>query len=148
MEYNDVPGLPLHTRLLQGCCMEAHRADHASGCIDTLRSILPENFHHHMTTTAEEIRASGRLLRDLADRSQVYASRFPVVMDYLNVVLPCLCRSLRDINSFYENKSLSKEHRWRSMYNKMTEEASGLPLPQRFALYNHFLMLLGQLLTR
>lgn len=34
------------------------------------------------------------------------------------------------------------------MYNKMTEEAGGLPLPQRFLLYNHFLSLLEQLLTR
>ncbi|KAL2157408.1 hypothetical protein VTH06DRAFT_6100 [Thermothelomyces fergusii] len=34
------------------------------------------------------------------------------------------------------------------MYNKMTEEAGGLPLPQRFVLFNHFLSLLKQLLTR
>jgi len=146
--YHDVPGLPVHTRLLQGCCLEAQRADIVSGCIDTLRATLPESLHSHMAAVSEQVRGSARLLRDLADRSQIHRSRVPVVLNYLNVLLPCLCRSLRDMHGFYEEKTLTKEIRWRTMYHKMTEEAAGLPLPQRFMLYNHFLTLLGQLLTR
>lgn len=116
--------------------------------LDGLRTMLAESFHGHMIAVSEEIRTSSHILRDLADRSQVHIARVPVVLDYLNVVLPCLSRSLRDIMGYIEDKTLSKEIRWRKMYNKMTEEASGLPLPQRFVLYNHFLTMLKHLLTR
>ncbi|KAL2168443.1 hypothetical protein VTG60DRAFT_7245 [Thermothelomyces hinnuleus] len=68
--------------------------------------------------------------------------------NYLSILLPCLSRTLKDIVTYYEEKTLSREIRWRKMYNKMTEEAGGLPLPQRFVLFNHFLSLLKQLLAR
>ncbi|KAK0730566.1 hypothetical protein B0H67DRAFT_39137 [Lasiosphaeris hirsuta] len=139
---------PVEIHLLQGCCREAERADLVALGLDQLRTALPEAFHGHLVALAEEIRGSSRLLRDLADRSQVHIDRVPIVLNYLNVVLPCLCRTLRDITTYYEDKTMSRETRWRKMYNKMTEEAGGLPLPQRFVLYNHFLSLLKQLLTR
>jgi hypothetical protein len=88
------------------------------------------------------------LLRDLADRSQVHIARVPVVLDYLNIVLPCLSKTLRDIQTYIDDKTLSRETRWRKMYSKMTEEAGGLPLAQRFGLYNQFLIMLKYLLTR
>ena len=134
--------------LIQGCCQEAERATIVHYTLSALRDALPVNFHAHMDGLREEIRTSSQLLRELADRSRVYYSRIPVVVDYLNVVLPCLCKSLRDITQYYEDKTVKKEIRWRKMYNEMTEEAAGLPLPQRFALYNVFLVMLIQLLTR
>jgi len=139
---------PVEMHLLQGCCREAERADLVAVGLDQLRAALPEAFHGHLVGLTEEIRGSSRLLRDLADRSQVHIARVPIVLNYLHVVLPCLCRSLRDITAHYEDKALSREIRWRKMYHKLTEEAGGLPLPQRFVLYNHFLSLLKQLLTR
>ncbi|KXX81676.1 hypothetical protein MMYC01_201044 [Madurella mycetomatis] len=140
--------LVAETHLLRSCCREAERADVVARGLDQLRAALLESFHAHLIALAEEIRSSSRLLRDLADRSQVHIARVPIVANYLNVVLPCLCRTLKDITAYYEDKTLSREIRWRKMYNKMTEEAGGLPLPQRFVLYNHFLTLLKQLLTR
>lgn len=140
--------MPVEIHLLQGCCREAERADLVAVGLDQLRTALPETLHAHLVGLAEEIRGTSRLLRDLADRSQVHIARIPIVLNYLNVVLPCLCRSLRDITTHYEDKTLSREIRWRKMYHKMTEEAGGLPLPQRFVLYNHFLSLLKLLLTR
>jgi hypothetical protein len=188
--------VPIEIHLLQGCFREAERADIVAICIDQLRVVLDESFHGHMILLAEAIRGTSRLLRDLADRSQVFVSRVPVVINYLNVLLPCLCRSLRDITSFYEDKTVSKEirckpffqrnyrcpescslrivlwvaswallftwwletawnmswlitdHLGRKMYNSMTDEAAGLPLPQRFVLYNHFLTSVKHLLTR
>ncbi|KAH8889487.1 hypothetical protein GQ53DRAFT_216495 [Thozetella sp. PMI_491] len=142
------PNMPIETHLLQGCCREAERADLVAVGLDQLRLALPESFHVHMLAVIEEMRTSARLLRDLADRSQVHISRVPIVLDYLAVVLPCLCRTLRDITVHYEDKTLTREVRWRKMYHKMTEEADGLPLPHRFVLYNHFLSLLKLLLTR
>src|SRR5436190_1093482 len=139
---------PIEVHLLQGCCREAERADLVAAGLEQLRTALEEVYHGHLIALTEEIRGSSTLLRDLADRSQVHIARVPIVLNYLNVVLPCLCRSLRDITTHYEDKTLSREIRWRKMYHKMTEEAGGLPLPQRFVLYNHFLSLLKLLLTR
>ncbi|KAF5600136.1 hypothetical protein FPANT_2714 [Fusarium pseudoanthophilum] len=96
----------------------------------------------------EEVSISGQLLRELAEYSKVHFSRVPVVLDYLEILLPCLSRSLRDITTYYEDRTLTKENRWRKMYHSMTQEAGGLSLPQRFILYNRFLSLLRELLLR
>lgn len=138
----------IDAHLLRGCCIEADRAEIVSYSIEGLRNALPDQFHPHMTAVIEEVRSSSRILRDLADRSQVYFNRVPIMLNYLNIVLPCLSRTLRDIITYYEDKTVSKEIRWRRMYNKMKDEVGGLPLPQRFLIYNHFLGMLCLLLTR
>jgi len=135
-------------RLLQGCYQEAERSRVVALNLDGLRNAMAESYHAHIFALSEEIRTTSAILRDIADRSQVHFSRVPVVLDYLNVVLPCLSRSLRDITTFYEDIAVSKEIRWRRMYHKMTSEVGGIPLPQRFVLYNHFLTVLLQLLIR
>lgn len=134
--------------LLRGCCIEADRADIVALYLEGLRNALPEHFHAHMTALIEEIHSSARALRDLADRSQVHLARVPIMLSYLNIVLPCLSRSLRDITAYYQDKTVSREIRWRRMYNKMKDEVGGLPLPQRFLIYNHFLGMVKLLLTR
>lgn len=101
-----------------------------------------------MVALIEEIRRSSQLLRELADRSRMHGSRAPIVVNHLNVILPCLSKTLRDITSHYEDKTVSREVRWRKMYHDMLKEAGGLPLPQRFMMYNHFLTLLLFLLIR
>lgn len=100
-----------------------------------------------MNAVIEEIRRSAGLLRDLADHSHVHVSRAPVVANHLNVVLPCMSKSLRDITGYYDDKTITRENRWRKMYHEMQKEGE-LPLPQRFMMYNHFLTLLLFLLTR
>lgn len=100
-----------------------------------------------MIPVIEEIRHSGRILRELADRGHVHVSRVPIVANYLNVVLPCLSKSLRDITSYYDDKTVTRELRWRKMYHEMKKEAD-IELFQRFLLYNRFLSSLVLLLTR
>ncbi|EEY20063.1 conserved hypothetical protein [Verticillium alfalfae VaMs.102] len=134
--------------LLQGCCIEAERADIVAIRLDGLRLALPENFHPHMMAVIEEIRGCARILRDLADRGHVHIFRVPMTLNYLNLVLPCLSRTLRDMTMYYEDKTVRKEIRWRRMYNKMKDEVEGLPLPQRFVVYNHFLTMVRRLLTQ
>ncbi|RGP65311.1 hypothetical protein FLONG3_9287 [Fusarium longipes] len=143
-----VLGDQLELHLLQGCCLEAERADLVAIQLLGLRNALPEGNHTHLMMTIEEIRASAQLLFELPEYCKVHFSRVPIVLDYLEILLPCLSRSLRDITTFYEDRSLTKENRWRKMYHSMTEEAGGLSLPQRFILYNRFLTLLRELLTR
>jgi len=148
MDYYSISDAPLPALLLQGCFHEALRADEVSKRLETLRTFLPDSLQSYITAVSEEIKTSSRLLRDMADLSQAHIPRVPVILSYLHVLLPCLCRSLRDITNYYDDKALTKELRWRTMYHKMTDEAGGLPLPQRFTMYNHFLTLLAQLLTR
>lgn len=148
MEQIGPANVPLGTHLLLRCCREADRANDVARSLDLLRAALPESFHSHLIALTEEIRAASGLLRGLADRSQMHMNRVPFMTNYLSVLLPCLSRSLQDITKYYEDKTLTRETRWRKMYNEMTGEAGGLPLPQRFVLYNHFLSLLKQLLAR
>lgn len=136
------------TNLLNGCCHEAERAQRVGLELEGLRNSLPETFHPHLTGVIDEIYKTSQLLRDLADKSQVHMSRVPTVMDYLNVVLPCLSRSLRDINKFIEDRSITKERRWRKMYNDMSRELPGTSLSARFIMYNQFLCCLQFLLTK
>ncbi|EWG37069.1 hypothetical protein FVEG_00841 [Fusarium verticillioides 7600] len=143
-----VLGGQLELHLLQGCCLEAERADRVAVQLLGLRNALGEGTHTHLLLTMEEVSISGQLLRELAEYSKVHFSRVPVVLDYLEIILPCLSRSLRDITTYYEDRTLTKENRWRKMYHSMTQEAGGLSLPQRFILYNRFLSLLGKLLLR
>lgn len=100
-----------------------------------------------MILIIEEIWQSGRLLRELADRGHVHVSRVPAVANHLNVVLPCLSKSLRDIAAYYDDKTVTRELRWRKMFHEMKKEADGVELPQRFQLYNRFLSLLVGLLA-
>ncbi|KAI5466230.1 hypothetical protein BGZ63DRAFT_438061 [Mariannaea sp. PMI_226] len=143
-----VHGGQIEVHLLQGCYLEASRAEQVAFNLEGLRFSLPNPPHPHLSLVIEEIRISAQLLRELADQSQVHFTRVPVVLDYLEIILPCLSRSMRDIKSHYEDRTLTRENRWRKMYHTMTDEASGLPLQQRFILYNHFLTLLRELLTR
>lgn len=101
-----------------------------------------------MVGVTDTIRQSATHLRDLAARAVVPHSRTAVVANHLNVALPCLSRTLRDITAHYEDVALKREDRWRKMYHDMLAEAGGIPLPQRFLLYNHFFVLLIYLLTR
>ncbi|RWA11354.1 hypothetical protein EKO27_g3751 [Xylaria grammica] len=122
----DLAARDLGPRVLDGCCVEAERADRVGYCLQGLRNALPENLHPHLTAVIDHLQDTSQLLRDLADKSQIHLSQVPVMIDYLNVILPCLCRTLRDIMGFYEDKFLSKEHRWRTMYHSMSNELPGL----------------------
>jgi hypothetical protein len=134
--------------LLSGCCHEAERADRVGIGLEGLRNSLPENLHPHLNGVIEEIHKTARHLRDLADQSQVHISRVPVVIDYLNVILPCMCRSLMDITEFYEDRSMTRDRRWRTMYHSMGNELPGTTLPARFIMYNQYLRLMLFLLTK
>lgn len=134
--------------MIDGCCHEAERADRVSSCLQQLRLALPEHLHPHLTAVIDQLQITSQLLRGLADKSQVYLSQAPVMIDYLNVILPCLSRTLRDIMTYYEDKSMNREHRWRAMYHIMSRELEGTSLPARFVMYNQFLGLLDYMLTR
>ncbi|KAL8414666.1 hypothetical protein RB594_005759 [Gaeumannomyces avenae] len=145
--YAVTAGIPVSVYFVDGCCIEARRAEMTAIGLDGLREAIADKYHPVMRILTDEIRTTCRLLRELTDRIQVHIDRLPVVLNYLNVFLGCLARSLLDIAKFYDNKTISRETRWRKMYHDMSAEG-GIPLPQRFLMYNHFLSLLVQLITR
>ncbi|KAK7701101.1 hypothetical protein SLS64_010432 [Diaporthe eres] len=139
--------MPPQSQLLHGCFLEADRADRVAQGLDALRVALAHSLHGSMILITEEIWQSGRILRELADRGHVHVSRVPIVANHLNVVLPCLSKSLRDIAGYYDDKTVTRELRWRKMFHEMKKEAD-MELLQRFQLYNAFLSLLVVLLAR
>lgn len=141
-------GLDIAASFLSGCGREAERCDRVSVGLEGLRDATPESLHAHLNGLIAEIRNSARHLRDLADNSLVHISRLPVVIDYLNVILPCLCRSLMDIIEFYEDRSITRDSQWRKMYQVMGNELPGTTLPARFIIYNQFLRLIYFLLIK
>jgi hypothetical protein len=50
--------------------------------------------------------------------------------------------------TYYDDTSMSKEHRWKTMYHSMSNELPGTTLPARFVMYNQFLLLLDFMLRR
>lgn len=138
----------IETHLFQGCCHEADRSDLVWLHLDGLVSVIPGSHHPTLFALIQEMRASSQILRELADLSQVYQDRVPIALNHLNVVLPCLSRTLRDITSHYEDRTISRSHRWRKMCQKMAAEVDGITLGQRFLVYNQFLTCLRDLLTR
>ena len=134
--------------LLRGCCREAERSDVVWYQLEGWRIALRELSNPHLTAVIAEIKTGSRLLREVADLSQVLRDRVPLILNPLNIILPCLCRSLRDITAHYEDRTRQKLNRWRHMYHTMTNEVGGLSLPSRFMVYNKYLSSLRDLLIR
>lgn len=134
--------------LLQGCYLEAQRSDAVWIKLEGLRIALNEPSNSLLAAVIAEIRLGARRLREVGDLSQVRRDRVPFVLNPLNVLLPCLSRSLRDITYHYEDRTRSKSSRWRNMYLTMAAEDDGLSLPARFVTYNQYVALLRDILIR
>lgn len=142
-EMQDV--LAVEMRLLRGCSLEAKRCQTVAGSLEGLRMVVQEANHPDMHDTMREMDKCGRLLNSLAHESAVYQDRVPIVLDHLNVVLPSLSKSLRDITTYWEDTSRNLVQRWRCIYHNLRREA-GISLPTRFALYQSYLASLRYLL--
>jgi hypothetical protein len=139
---------PAEHHLVGGCCLEAHRCDTVALLLEGLRNSLLDASAVHLSDIIDIIRLAACNLRELADLSQVYQDRIPIVLNHLNILLPCLSRTLRDITGYYEDTTMSKINRWRNMYHEMKEEGDGMSLGGRFVLYNYFLSSLRDVLLR
>jgi hypothetical protein len=133
---------------MQGCGREAQRADITSDYLEGLRDAVRVDKRGFMDLVITKIRYTGQLLRELADQAQLHVARVGMIVNYLDVVLPCLCQTLRCIDVYYHDSSISREMRWRRMCHQMSQEAGGMTLPERFDLYMQFLAQLASLLVR
>ncbi|TLS27263.1 hypothetical protein PpBr36_05333 [Pyricularia pennisetigena] len=137
---------PMPVHLLGGCNREAQRAYLLADMLEDLRQAVSESLHTHMAAVGIELRQTCRLLRELTERAHVHERRVPVVLDYIQVLLPCLMRTLTDMWKYLEDRTMPRETRWRKMYNDLTKEGD-MPLHQRFLTYNNFLHLLTQMVA-
>lgn len=144
----DLEAASFDIKLFGGCALEAQRADTVALQLEGLGNSLTESSIGHLAIIVEEIHWIAAFLRELADYSQIHQDRIPIVLNHLNVVLPCISRTLRDIQGYIENKSMTKRNRWRTMYHEMKEEADGIELAQRFSIYKYFLTSLRDVLIR
>lgn len=132
---------------LLGCWREAQRADKVSVELLRIRNALGLEFYDHITAVIREIECSSRLLRDLYDLFPIYKARVPIIVYYLNVILPSLCKTLRDMVIYVDNPSLPVRSQWTLMYERMGDQG-GMTLVARHVMYNEFLVQLIRLLSR
>lgn len=131
---------------LLGCWREAQRADKVSTELLRIRKTLGLDFYDHITAMLREIESSSRLLRDLYDLFPIYKDRVPIIVYYLNVVLPSLCKTLSHMLIYVDNPSLPARSQWVLMCERM-EEQVGMTLVARHVMYNEFLVQLIRLLS-
>lgn len=97
---------------LLGCWREAQRADKISAHLLHVRNLIGLEFYDNISALLREIESSSRLLRDLYDLFPIYKSRVPIILYYLNVILPSLCKTLHEMVIYIDNDGLPPKARW------------------------------------
>jgi len=116
-----------------GCWQEARRCDIAASQLLRIRQDLRLEFYEPITALLGGVEQISRLLRDLHDFVPIYRSRVPFVHYYLTVILPCLQRTLRDMDIYIGNDMLPPARQWILMGERLNEQG-GMTLPARFAM--------------
>jgi hypothetical protein len=113
-----------------GCWREAERCDRVTIQLVRIR---------HELTTAEPtplvaaVESTSRLLRDVHDLYPLYRARAPIVMYYLTLVLPCLCKTSRDMMVCISNEELPSPRQW-ALVNERLGDQGGMSLVDRFVM--------------
>ncbi|EHK99211.1 hypothetical protein M7I_4893 [Glarea lozoyensis 74030] len=131
---------------LFGCWQEARRADKISARLLVIRTELDEHYEH-ISAVLKEVECSSRLLRDLYDLFPIYRSRVPMVLYYLQIILPTMCKTMRDMTIYIENDALTIKDQWVVMNNRLSAQG-GMTLAQRFLMYCEALVQTVRLLSR
>lgn len=130
-----------------GCWQEAKRADKVSELLVKIRTKLDVEFFDHITAVLREVETASRLLRDLYDLFPIYKSRVSIIMYYLNIVLPSLMRTMRDMMVYIDNDALPPKTQWTLMVERLGEQG-GMTLAARFVMYVEALIQMVRLLSR
>jgi len=129
-----------------GCWQEARRADKVAAILLALRTALPE-YYENISAVLKEVESASRLLRDLYDLFPIYRSRVPVVLYYLNVILPTFQKTMRDMLIYIDNGDLPARTQWTLMSQRLSDQG-GMTLAQRFVMYCEALVQTVRLLSR
>jgi hypothetical protein len=132
---------------LSGCWREAERADKTAEGLIRLRTILDLEFYDQISAVLREVETTSRLLRDLYDLFPIYRSRVPIIVYYLNVILPSLQRTLKEMKLYLEHENLPARAQWSLMSDRLNQQG-GMTLAARFVMYVELLVQLVRLLSR
>ncbi|PMD64065.1 uncharacterized protein K444DRAFT_641144 [Hyaloscypha bicolor E] len=132
---------------LFGCWREAERADRAAEGLLRLRTALDLEFYDQISAVLREVESTSRLLRDLYDLFPIYRSRVPIILYYLNVVLPSFQRTLKEMKVYLEHENLPPRAQWSLMSDRLNQQG-GMTLAARFVMYVELLVQLVRLLSR
>ncbi|KAI9050890.1 hypothetical protein LZ554_005005 [Drepanopeziza brunnea f. sp. 'monogermtubi'] len=132
---------------VQGCWQEAKRADQAAVQLLRIRAALGLEFFEQITAVLREIESASRLLRDLYDLFPIYSSRVPMILYYLNIVLPSLCKTIQNMMIYIDNDAFPAHTQWALVCERLGDQG-GMTLPTRFVMYVDFLVQLVRLLSR
>jgi hypothetical protein len=130
-----------------GCWREAQRADKVAEGLLRIRTTLDLEFYDQISAVLKEVESTSRLLRDLYDLFPIYRSRVPIIVYYLNVILPSLCRTMKEMMLYLEHESLPARAQWTLMSDRLEQQGS-MTLAARFVLYVELLIQLVRLLSR
>jgi hypothetical protein len=132
---------------LLGCWREAQRADKVSSQLLRIRNAVGLEFYDHITAILREVESSSRLLRDLYDLFPIYRTRVPIILYYLNVVLPSLCKTLQEMMIYIDNAGLPPKAQWTLMVERLGAQG-GMSLAARFVMFVELLIQLVRLLSK
>lgn len=83
---------------LLGAWREAQRADKAAIQLLRIRTELQLEFYDNITAVLREMESTSRLLRDLYDLFPIYRSRVPIIVYYLDIILPSFERTIKNMS--------------------------------------------------
>ena len=126
---------------------EAKRADKVSTHLLRIRSVVDLEFYDTITAVLRNVESASRLLRDLYDLFPIYRLRVPIILYYLNVSLPSLCKTMRDMMIYLDNDNLPPARQWTLMYERLSEQG-GIGLAARFVMFVDMLVQLVRLLSK
>jgi hypothetical protein len=116
-----------------GCWREAERCDRVASQLLRIRRELNGEFVKDISQLATEVESTSRLLRDVHDLFPLYRTRAPVVLYYLTLILPCLCKTSMDMTVYVTNDELLSRRQWILMNERLGEQG-GMPLSERFVM--------------
>ncbi|KAG4440300.1 hypothetical protein IFR05_004207 [Cadophora sp. M221] len=120
--------------VLLGAWREALRADKAVVHLLRIRTVLDLEFYDHITAVLREIESASRLLRDLYDLFPIYRSRVPIIVYYLDIILPSLERTIKNMMVYIDNDVFPARTQWTLMVERLGDQG-GMSLPTRFVMY-------------
>lgn len=129
-----------------GCWHEAQRCDLIAVHLLRLRDELRLDFEDSVTPLVRAVDQTSRLLRDIHDLFSIYRTRASLVRHDLTVILPCLSKTLRDMNTYVGSELLPAGRQWILMNERLNAQG-GMTLGARFAMYYDFLVQLIRLLS-
>lgn len=117
-----------------GCWQEARRCDLMAVELARIRDDLGLEFFEQTSQLHASVTSTSGLLRDLHDLFPIYRPRLHLIRDYLTVLLPCLQKTLSDMDIYVDVKNtMSSATQWVYLHDRLNSQG-GQTLVLRFAM--------------